>query len=141
MILSHSILRKVERTIEIARALKPTHQTGRVFHVTTLWNKSHLLSIGVNNYHRQHPAHRFSEYHSFKVFHRADYQARLHSEISALLKLGEEDLNGITLVNTRIMNDGKVGMAKPCPNCARVLEQLSCRNIFYTDEKGKIATL
>lgn len=141
MILSRSIQRKVDRTIELARALKPTHQTGRAFHVTTLWSKSHLLSVGVNNYHRQHPAHRFMEYRSFKDFHRVDYQACLHSEISALLKLGEENLSGITLVNTRILNDGMIGMARPCPNCAKVLEQLACDNIFWTNNGGRIESL
>jgi len=118
---------------EITRALKHSKQTGKCFHTTFAFKGSKLLAIGINNYTKQHPLHKFGPYKSSKG---GDYKAGIHSEVSAIIKLGLEDCSAITFVNLRIDNNNKLAKSCPCINCQRVLDQLNYKNIwFYDGEK------
>jgi deoxycytidylate deaminase len=65
------------------------------------------------------------------------YRPCLHSEISALIKLGEQDCSRYTFVNVRIDNNNKISLAKPCQNCQRILDQVGYKRIIYSSgEKG-----
>ena len=116
---------------EITRALKSSKQTGKSFHTTFAFRGSKLLSIGINNYNRQHPSRKFGKYHATKGS--GIYTPGIHSEVSALIKLGLEDCCDITFVNLRINNNDKIANSKPCPNCSRVLNQIGYKNIWYYD--------
>lgn len=116
---------------EITRALKSSKQTGHSFHTTFAFRGNKLLSIGINNYNKQHPSHKFGQYRSTKGS--GIYVPGIHSEVSALIKLGVEDCSDITFVNLRIDNNGKLANSKPCFNCTRVLNQIRYKNVWYFD--------
>lgn len=120
--------RKLE---EITRALKHSKQTGKCFHTTFAFKGNKLLAIGINNYKKLHPSHKFGEYRSYKGS--GNYTAGIHSEVSAIIKLGMESCEDITFVNMRIDNNNKLAKSCPCNNCQRVLEQLGFKSIWFYD--------
>lgn len=139
MTASTAITRKVAKTVELARALKPSRQTGHSFHVTTIWDKSRLAAVGHNDYTRSHPARRVGRvYRDTRSHQTRDYRPCLHSEVSAIIRLGVEDLSRYTVVNARVLNDGSVGMARPCPNCLELLRQMGSRRLVWTCENGEV---
>lgn len=122
----------VDRYIEIARALKPLKQNGRAFHLTAIFDKRKVLSIGVNSYLKSHPSRKFGVYSSKND---GEYNPKCHSEIHSLLKLGECDCSNYTFLNIRLTKDGKPALAKPCHNCFSVLKnQVGFKRIIYTTE-------
>ena len=125
----------LEKCVEITRGLKPNKQNGRSFHTTFILHKNRILSIGWNNYNKMHPYHKLGKYIGYKC-NPEKYQPSLHSEISAILKLGEEDLRKYSFVNVRIDGRNNLALAKPCPNCERVLGQVGFKKLFYSSEKG-----
>ncbi len=136
--ISKATLSRVNKVIEIARALKPLKATGKPFHVTACFRKSRLIAIGWNDYRHFHPAKRFGKYIGSKQSPDKYIPGR-HSEIAAVLNSGEKDFSDVTFVNVRINNNNQVDMAKPCPNCFRVLtEQLNIKSIIYTKADGTI---
>ena len=128
--------KRLEKCIEISLGLRPSKQTGRSFHTTFIFDKNRILSIGTNDYNKQHPYHKMGEYRGFKS-NPEHYRPCLHSEISALLRLGEEDCSRYVFVNVRIDNNNKISMAKPCQNCQKILDGVGYKKIIYsTSEKG-----
>lgn len=127
--------KSLEKCVEITKGLKPHKQNGRSFHATFIFDKKRLLSIGYNNYKKHHPYHKVGKYFGYKT-NPEKYQPCLHSEISAILKLGEEDLSHCVFVNVRIDQRDKLALAKPCQNCERVLRQVGFKKLFYSCEKG-----
>lgn len=128
--------KRLEKCIEISLGLRPSKQTGRSFHTTFIFDKKRILSIGTNDYNKHHPYHKMGEYRGFKS-NPEHYRPCLHSEISALLRLGEEDCSRYVFVNVRIDNNNKISMAKPCQNCQKILDGVGYKKIIYsTSEKG-----
>lgn len=127
--------KRLEKCIEISLGLRPKKQTGKSFHTTFIFNKNRILSIGTNNYNKEHPYHKMGKYCGYKQ-NPSQYHACLHSEISALLRLGEEDCSRYTFVNIRIDNNNKTSIAKPCPNCQRILNQVGYKKIIYSNSEN-----
>lgn len=130
--------KKTEKVLEIARAMKGKRQTGRQFHMTFVFHRSRIVCIGINDYTRPHPEHKFGSYHAYKC-QSPKYQPGVHSEIDALIKLGETDCSRFVALNVRVGNDGKIRLAKPCKNCEGVLKQVGFKRVYYTDRDGQIA--
>ena len=61
-----------------------------------------------------------------------NYSPCLHSEVSAIIRLGENDCSKYTFVNVRIDNNNKINIAKPCQNCMNVLAAVGFKKILYT---------
>jgi deoxycytidylate deaminase len=120
------------RLLEVAKALKNRTQTGAKHHSSFLVKKGKIVCIGVNNYNKQHPAHRYGEYKDSHKFTRDAYRASLHSEISLLIRSGLESWEGHELVNIRVDNNGNAAMSRCCPNCERVVNMLSPNRVFYS---------
>ena len=128
--------KRLEKCIEISLGLRPSKQTGRSFHTTFIFDKKRILSIGTNDYNKHHPYHKMGEYRGFKS-NPEHYRPCFHSEISALLRLGDEDCSRYVFVNVRIDNNNKISMAKPCQNCQKILDGVGYKKIIYsTSEKG-----
>ena len=140
-LISKSVYLRMKRFVEIARALKPNNQTGQFFHVTFICKKRKTLAIGINNYHKLNIASRWGEYLPGKGARPEHYIAGLHSEISALIKNGNEDCSDLDFFNIRIGNNNQIGVSKPCKNCQRVLQQVGFKNLYYFNEQGKICVL
>jgi len=57
------------------------------------------------------------------------------------LRLGEEDCSRYTFINVRIDNNNKVSIAKPCPNCQRILDQVGYKKIIYLESENAFAEI
>ena len=121
-----------ERLEEISRALKSSRQSGRSFHTTFIFHKNKLLSLGCNDYRKQHPYQRFGHYKNSK-YNSGNYMPGLHSECSAIIKLGIEDCRHLTFINIRIDNNDKPALSAPCANCQQLLDSVGYRKIWYYD--------
>ena len=124
----------IDRYIEITRALKEKKQSGRSFHATFIFDKSKLLSIGWNDYLKEHRRHKFGAYTSKNKT--GNYISGIHSESASIIKLGEQDCSNYTFLNIRIDNNGEVNIAKPCHNCMRLLEQVGFKRLIWTTKEG-----
>lgn len=122
-------MKKLNRLIDIARALKEEKQTGRSFHLTGAFNGSRLISVGFNDYQKLHPYHKLGKYKATRSS--GDYVAGIHSEIFVLrrLKIPTDD---ITFFNVRIDNNGNVAMARPCYNYMNILRAQKFKKVIYT---------
>lgn len=63
----------------------------------------------------------------------------LHAEIHALSKILDNDVdwkNVTVYIARRRKKDGKNGMARPCPSCMKLMQELGIRNIVYTTDFG-----
>lgn len=119
----------LSRLTEIAHAFKGRAITGgRNFHIAFILNKSKIISIGVNNYLKTHPA--ISKL-GYPVF------SGIHAELSACIKLGLTNCAGYDMVVMRIDNENKVNLSKPCKSCARMLAGLNFNSIVFSNESGK----
>lgn len=126
--------------MQLAKAMKPTKQSGRAYHVTFICKKRKVVAIGFNDFHRRHPARKWGEYNPTKNID-AEYEPCLHSEISAIIKCGQEDCSQYDFFNIRINNNGKIAPSKPCENCQRVLNQIGYNKVYYFDEEMNLKTL
>jgi deoxycytidylate deaminase len=66
------------------------------------------------------------------------WEESLHAEQSALLNLDWEKLKGCSILVYRVNSFGKLGMAKPCPMCQKLIKYVGIKNIYYTNEDGEI---
>lgn len=136
-----SILRRVNRVIETAKALQPAKQNGDNFHVTAIYDKNRLVSLGHNDYSRPHPERRFGKYKATRYIG-TKYTPCRHSEISSLMRAGVEDCSDFTFINVRITNSGQVAMARPCVNCFNLLSKsVGFKEIYYTETGGSIGVI
>lgn len=119
---------------EIALALKPARVTGRAFHVTAVFHKNKLVGIGHNNYNKTHPL--INKY-NYIGKEDDDYRPKIHSELAAWLRLGDEDCSKYTFFNLRVNKNNKFGMSRPCSGCRHLLKQIGFKKFFFTDEKGE----
>lgn len=125
----------VDRYVEIARALKSKHQSGRAFHITVIFDKRKVLAIGLNDYGKEHRRLKYGIFSPTKGG--SGYKPSIHSELSAILKLGEEDCSNFTFLNVRIDNNNEPNLAKPCLNCFNILKnQVGFKKIIYTTKRG-----
>jgi deoxycytidylate deaminase len=125
-----------ERAVEMAKAIKPTKKTGKSFHVSIIYRKNRMICVGYNDYNRPHNEKRFGKYINHKGYE-SEYKPCIHSEISSIIRHGEENLNKYDMLNIRIGNEDQVLLSRPCPNCLRVCTEINLDNIFYsTDENN-----
>ena len=118
--------------------MKPKVQTGKSAHTTFAIRKSRIICIATNNYKKIHNEKRFGKYENWKGFE-SEYKPCIHSECSALLKLGEEDISDYEFLNIRVDNNGKPNMSRACVNCERVLKSFGGpRRMFYSDSEGNL---
>lgn len=119
----------IKRIVEVAKALREKEQTGQFFHVSFICKGVRILAIGMNNYYKSHPICRL---HPYKA-----EECSIHSELSATIKFGEEDLSHYSFFNVRIGNNGNVMNSKPCAGCQSLLKQLNVRRFFHSTDDGE----
>ena len=123
-----------ERFVEISRALVPSKWCNKSFHTTFILRKGKIQSIGVNS-DKTHPS--ILKY-NYKGSDGADIRpfVGLHSELSAVLKYGEEDCSSCTFINIRIDKNGELNMSKPCVGCQHLLEQVGFKRLYFSTPTG-----
>lgn len=67
-----------------------------------------------------------------------NWEESLHAEQAALLNLDWNKLKGCSILVYRTNRLGKVGMAKPCPMCSKLIKYVGIKNIYYSNERGEI---
>ena len=125
--------RKIKKATQIAFKLKESNQTGRAFHLTAVFKKNRLLTVGVNNYKKTHP-----EVEKIKYLNKENerYNACIHSELAAWLNLDKANCSDFVFVNVRIDKNNKVGMSRPCSGCIKLLKKIRFKKFYYTDCDG-----
>ena len=124
-----------DRYVEITKALMADHFTAKTFHTTFILKKNRLQKIGINN-SKTHPENLKYKYYS-KTGDDIRDMVGIHSELSAILKYGEEDCSDCVFVNIRIDKNGNLTMSKPCAGCQDLLKQIGYKKVFYSNEKGE----
>ena len=90
-----------------------------------LVKKNRVLSFGVNNMKKTHPA-------CARPGVRPEFSTGLHAEVDATVGVSKGDLERSKLYVARILKNGKPAMAKPCEGCTRHLRELGIREVIYT---------
>jgi len=112
----------------------------RCKHYSFITKKNKLLSIGINNPKKTHPKNLKFKYVGRYNNNISEYIG-VHSELSAVLKYGVDDLTNHVLINTRVNVAGKIANSKPCLGCQQLIKQLNFKKVYYTTDSGDFAQL
>lgn len=123
-----------QRLLEIAKALQPSYKDQRHFHVTFILKNNKIMSIGVNNERKTHTRNLYYKYANAAL-------KGTHAELSAIIKLGEENCSGYTFLNIRIDKNGLVKNSKPCSGCQNLLRQVGYKTVYYSISGDSYAIL
>ena len=109
--------RFVKAGLELASA---AHRDAECYYqlAALIVRKNRVLAVGYNN-PKTHPLAKTK-------------MKQLHAECSAIIKCNPIDLYGSEIVVVRARRDGKVGMARPCMACARLIKQTGLKRVHYT---------
>jgi deoxycytidylate deaminase len=112
---------------EVAFALMPAHRGDmRSFHVAGIYKKSKLISLGFNK-DTTHPKTKQFKYH---------HLAKVHAELSAVIKGGREDYQGHSIAIIRINRNNQVDFSCPCNGCSDLIKRLGFDKVYHTLENG-----
>lgn len=120
---------------EISYALLKKHGNYRCKHFSFIFYKNRLITIGINNPNKTHPKNLKIGFYNRRG-EDISHTIGVHSELSAILKLGEEECSKYTLVNTRINRNLELDLSKPCEGCKSLLGQLNFKKIYYSTGNG-----
>ncbi len=124
------MIKNYERLIEIGYALKSkTYVGGRCFHLSGIFHRSKLLSLGVNEYNKTHTS-------MLKFGYSA--MSGIHSELRGALKLGFDNCSGLTIINIRIDGRNNINNSCFCNACQKLVRYLGFKNAFFSDWNGQI---
>jgi len=125
---------------EISLALASKHPSDqRCRHFSFIVHKKRVLSIGFNS-PKTHPINLKYNFVNKKNVPINDLVGT-HSELSAVIKLGAEDCNGLVMVNTRINRNNAIDFSMPCSGCQSFLKTLNFKKIYYSDKNGNFLEL
>ena len=127
---------QTSRYVDITKSLRPVN-LNKYFHCTFVFKGSNLLKIGINNYKKIHPYHKYGMYISEKESRKYEYHAGLHSEVDAIIKLGKTDCSDFSFLNIGLTKAGELTNSRPCTNCQRVLEQVGYKKIIFYNKQTK----
>ncbi len=123
----------LEKGIEVAAiaasmSSRDKHKTGAI--ITD--RNNNVLSIGCNSV-KTHPL----QYYYANLSGEKD-KIYLHAEISSIIKLKDTSRLPYRIYITRILANGKLSIAKPCPVCLAAIMETGIKEIVYTDKLGNI---
>lgn len=129
----------LHKSLELARALYPSaFQELRTFHVSVLWNKNKLLSVGVNR-RSTHPRNLKNKKFNRKGHDISQMKFRC-SEFESFIGLGKQrytlDFSKCTMVNIRINKENQISLSQPCNSCENLIQWLGLRRVFFTNNEG-----
>jgi deoxycytidylate deaminase len=124
-----------DKIIEVSYALINKHNADlRCRHFSFILDKTKIISIGLNSL-KTHPLNLKYNYVNKNKEKISDIVGT-HSELSAVIKLGEEDCSGLTLVNTRINRNDELDFSAPCNGCSDMVRQLNFKQVWYSNANG-----
>jgi hypothetical protein len=123
------------KIIEVSYALINKHSADlRCRHFSFILNRNRIISIGLNS-PKTHPLNLKYNYIN-KNKEKISSIVGTHSELNAVIRLGEEDCSGLTLINTRINRNDDLDYSAPCHGCSDMIKQLNFENVFYSTSDG-----
>jgi len=126
---------KFDKLKEISIAMAPKHPSDqRCRHFSFILNKKKILAIGFNR-QKTHPFNLKYNFVNRKNIPINDLVG-IHSELNALIRLGTDDVQGLTLVNTRVNRKGGIDLSMPCTGCQSFLKTLDFKKIYYSTKSG-----
>ena len=128
------------KIIEVSYALINKHNADlRCRHFSFIMDKNRIISIGLNSL-KTHPKNLKYNYVN-KMNQNISDIVGTHSELSAVIKLGEEDCSDLNLVNTRINRNDELDFSAPCSGCSDMIKQLNFKNVYFSNSQGKFDKL
>ncbi len=123
------------KIIEVTYALINKHNADlRCRHFSFILDRNRIISIGMNST-KTHPMNLKYNYVNKNKEKISDIVGT-HSELNAVIKLGEEDCSKLTLVNTRINRNNLLDNSSPCSGCSDMINQLNFKNVYFSNFKG-----
>ena len=131
---SKTVKNRMHKYVNIAKALysKGATSNGRTLNFTFVAKKSKLIAIGQNT--RYIPKLRTK----YLKYGEDSYVPSLHSEMSALFRLGLEDCSNLDFYNIRIDKNNHCKNSAPCANCFRMLNIVGYKHIYFYDDNMNI---
>ena len=111
----------------------------RCRHFSFLYRGQRLLSVGLNS-HKTHPMSLQYGYRSRRASP-GGWTVGTHSELNAVLRLGDGECRGLTLVNTRVNRRGRLDYSRPCEGCLDLIRSLSIREVYHTAKDGSFVRM
>lgn len=129
-----------DKIVEVSFALINKHNADlRCRHFSFILDRNRIISIGLNSL-KTHPLNLKYNYVN-KNNQKISDIVGTHSELSAVIKLGEEDCSGLTLVNTRINRNNQLDYSAPCSGCRDMIKQLNFKDVYYSFDRIKFNKL
>lgn len=117
-------IRLLQRFENIAR--ENITREARCYHMAFIFRGNNILSIGTNS-KKTHP--------KIKQYGYNDY-SKLHAELSACIRLGEEDCRKYCIGVLRIDRNGNLNHSRPCIHCTALIKQLNFKKVYFTNQFG-----
>lgn len=129
-----------KKIIELSFALSGKHKYGqRCRHFSFIYEKNKLLSIGLNN-PKTHPLNLKFNYIN-KQKHKISHMVGTHSEMNAIIKLGQKNYEDLVLINTRINRKNEIDYSCPCNGCMEMLFSLGFKKVYFTTKNKNFELL
>lgn len=115
--------------IKLANKYNNAIKTERVKsnHIAIIANKRQIIGIGVNIAHKTSP-----------LSNKYGNQYSIHAEVAAIIDGRQYDYKGCDIFVFRFRSNGKLAMSRPCDKCMATIRDFNFRNIYYSDNDGRI---
>jgi deoxycytidylate deaminase len=124
------------KIIEVSYALINKHSADlRCRHFSFILDRNRIISIGMNST-KTHPLNLKYNYVNKDNKSISDIVGT-HSELNAVIRLGEEDCSRLTLINSRINRNNMLDYSAPCSGCSDMIKQLNFKNVYFSNAQGK----
>ena len=126
--------RKQKSFFDAARAVSELSDFPKVHIGCVVTDGNHrIISSGCNST-KTHPLQKQLNKERFDE----DTNHFLHAEVVALLPLikDDTDFNKVKLYVHRTLQNGNLGLARPCKSCMRLIRELGIKDIFFTTYDG-----
>jgi deoxycytidylate deaminase len=125
----------------VAREVAKTSNHDAARHGAVIAIGNEVISASSNIQNKSHPIQK--HYNAYRLRYNIDnFRHALHAEISALIRAKKivrpEMLSKMRVYVYRVMNDGRMGMSRPCCACLAMIKDLGIKHIYYTTEDGLV---
>lgn len=133
---ARNLLKAAEASLALAESRGVWH---RCRHFSFVFDANRLVSVGLNS-RKTHPRNLL---YSYKGRDDVDISPMVgtHSEMSAVLRMDEDDCRGLKMVNVRVNRRGNFDHSRPCRGCVDMIRRLGFREVFYTDGDGSFVSM
>ena len=125
-----ALTKRVARFFQTAKVISGMSTRRRFKIGAIVVYKNKLISAGVNS-DKSHPVQKsYDRWRGFRTHHSC------HAEVRAILNSKMSNLAGHELFVYRQTKDGRLGNARPCPACMKMIQDYGIKKIFYTTVNG-----